>query len=253
LRTAIDWKALGRSIAIYAGFGVFLAILNPFASVSGMPFHAAVAYWVSLIVWGGIAGETLGWLIQRRLPPMPAWAFTLVLSLAMTMVILPAVLLAEAVSERPVGIEDWPVLTFFVWVIAIAGTSLRLIVIQAFKKPAGQLAAAGAGVSASPTAFLERLPIRLRSAELYAIESEDHYLRIHTSAGQELILMRLADAVRELAGVEGLQTHRSWWVAKQGLADVVRGDGRLVLKLKSGAEAPVSRTYAKAVKDAGWA
>jgi DNA-binding LytR/AlgR family response regulator len=103
-----------------------------------------------------------------------------------------------------------------------------------------------------PPAFLERLPLRLRSAELYAIESEDHYLRVHTSAGQELILLRLADAVRELAGVEGLQTHRSWWVAKQGLADVMKGDGRLVLKLKSGAEAPVSRTYAKAVRDAGW-
>ncbi len=102
-------------------------------------------------------------------------------------------------------------------------------------------------------AFLDRLPVRLRGADLYAIESEDHYLRVHTSAGQELILMRLADAVRELAGVEGLQTHRSWWVAKQGLADVVKGDGRLILKLKSGVEAPVSRTYAKAVKDAGWA
>ena len=55
---------------------------------------------------------------------------------------------------------------------------------------------------------------REAAAELYAIESEDHYLRVHTSAGQELILMRLADAVRELAGVEGLQTHRSWWVAR---------------------------------------
>ena len=94
--------------------------------------------------------------------------------------------------------------------------------------------------------------MKLRAAELYAIQSEDHYLRIHTSAGQEMILMRLADAVRELAGVEGLQTHRSWWVAKQGLADVVKGDGRLTLKLKSGAEAPVSRTFAKTVKDAGW-
>ena len=77
--------------------------------------------------------------------------------------------------------------------------------------------------------------------------------RLHTSLGEALILLRLADAVRELASVEGLQTHRSWWVAKQGLADVTRGDGRVTLKLKSGVEAPVSRTYQKAVKDAGWA
>jgi hypothetical protein len=250
LRTAIDWKALGRSLAIYAGFGVFLAILNPFSSVTGMPFHVAAAYWVSLIVWGGLAGEALGWLIQNRLPQMQVWAFALVLSLAMTLVILPAVLLAEAISERPVGPENWPVLAFFVWILAISGTALRLLIIHAFgKKPETQSAAGATGVS---TAFFDRLPIRLRSADLYAVESEDHYLRVHTSAGQELILMRLADAVRELSSLEGLQTHRSWWVAKQGLADVVKGDGRLTLKLKSGAEAPVSRTYLKTVKEAGW-
>ena len=68
----------------------------------------------------------------------------------------------------------------------------------------------------------------------------------------EAFWIRLADAIRELQGLEGLQTHRSWWVARQGLADVVKGDGRLVLKLKSGAEAPVSRTYIKDVRAAGW-
>ena len=84
------------------------------------------------------------------------------------------------------------------------------------------------------------------------MSAEDHYLRVHTSAGETMILMRLADAIRELAGIDGLQVHRSWWVARQGLADATRTDGKLLLKLKSGAEAPVSRTYIKAVKDAGW-
>ena len=67
-----------------------------------------------------------------------------------------------------------------------------------------------------------------------------------------MILMRLADAIRELASLEGMQTHRSWWVAKQGMTELAKGDGRIALKLKSGVEAPVSRTYQKAVKDAGW-
>ena len=64
--------------------------------------------------------------------------------------------------------------------------------------------------------------------------------------------MRIADAIRELSMVDGLQTHRSWWVAREGLADVAREKGRLVLKLKSGQEAPVSRTYAPAVRQRGW-
>jgi DNA-binding LytR/AlgR family response regulator len=100
--------------------------------------------------------------------------------------------------------------------------------------------------------FLERLPLRLREADLYAVEADDHYLKVRTSKGAELILMRLSDALVELEGVEGVQTHRSWWVAKAGVADIRRRDGRSVLLLKDGTEAPVSRTYAKAVRDAGW-
>ena len=87
---------------------------------------------------------------------------------------------------------------------------------------------------------------------MHAVEAEDHYLRLHTSRGQDLILMRLSDAIAELEGIEGAQTHRSWWVAKGAVEDARRGDGRAVLSLKGGVEAPVSRAYAKALREAGW-
>ena len=81
---------------------------------------------------------------------------------------------------------------------------------------------------------------------------EDHYVRAHTSLGSELVLMRLGDAIAELKGVDGRQVHRSWWVARTGISDVRKEGGKLTLILKSGAEAPVSRTYSSAVKAAGW-
>jgi DNA-binding LytR/AlgR family response regulator len=109
-------------------------------------------------------------------------------------------------------------------------------------------AAPGSG----PPKFLERIPLKLRGGELYAVQAEDHYLRLHTSRGSDLILMRLADAVAELEGIEGAQVHRSWWVAKTAVTDAKRADGRAVLTLKNGAEAPVSRSYAGALRDAGW-
>jgi DNA-binding LytR/AlgR family response regulator len=84
------------------------------------------------------------------------------------------------------------------------------------------------------------------------VEAEDHYLRLHTSRGQDLILMRLSDAVAELEGIEGAQTHRSWWVAKAAVEAARRGDGRATLQVKGGVEAPVSRAYAKALREAGW-
>lgn len=100
--------------------------------------------------------------------------------------------------------------------------------------------------------FLERLPHKLKGAEVYAVEAQEHYVRVHTSRGADLILLRLSDAVAELEGLEGAQTHRSWWVAKDAVTDARRADGRAVLVLKSGVEAPVSRTYAKALRDEGW-
>jgi len=103
------------------------------------------------------------------------------------------------------------------------------------------------------SAFLSRLPLKYRQAVLHAVSSEDHYLRVHTSVGDELILMRLADAVRELEGAGGLQVHRSWWVAKAAVRDAARAGGKLTLVLVSGKEVPVSRTYLPAVREAGLA
>jgi DNA-binding LytR/AlgR family response regulator len=94
--------------------------------------------------------------------------------------------------------------------------------------------------------------MKLRGATIRAVQAEDHYLRIHTDRGSDLILMRLSDALDELEGLEGAQTHRSWWVARDAVRDVARGDGRATLTLDGGIEAPVSRRYAKALRDAGW-
>jgi len=67
-----------------------------------------------------------------------------------------------------------------------------------------------------------------------------------------LILMRLGDAIAELEGLEGAQTHRSWWFAKSAVADVTKLDGRAMLTLKDGAEVPVSRGFVKGLRTAGW-
>jgi DNA-binding LytR/AlgR family response regulator len=64
--------------------------------------------------------------------------------------------------------------------------------------------------------------------------------------------MRLSDAVAELDGIEGAQVHRSWWVARDAIADAKRGDGRATLTLKDGSEVPVSRTYARILRQRNW-
>ncbi len=77
-------------------------------------------------------------------------------------------------------------------------------------------------------------------------------MRVHTSGGSTLVRMRFRDAVEAVSAFKGLRPHRSWWVARNAVVDARRSDGRAVLRLKNGVEAPVSRTYSKALRDAGW-
>ena len=77
-------------------------------------------------------------------------------------------------------------------------------------------------------------------------------MRAHTALGSELILLRLRDAMAELDGIDGLQVHRSWWVARHAVDDV-RRDGRNVrLVLPGGLEAPVARANLAVLKQQGW-
>jgi hypothetical protein len=104
----------------------------------------------------------------------------------------------------------------------------------------------------SQPGFLDRLPRSIQSAEIVAVEGEDHYVRVHTSLGRHLLLMRFGDALGELKMLDGLQTHRSWWVAKSAVTAVKRGNGRATLKLANGLEAPVSRRYTQRLRESGW-
>jgi hypothetical protein len=106
--------------------------------------------------------------------------------------------------------------------------------------------------SAAGTPFVNRLPHKLRGAKILAIHGEDHYVRVHTTLGEHLIWMRLSDALAELAGADGGQTHRSWWVAKTAVTGVRRGNGRAVLFLSNGLQAPVSRRFARRLREEGW-
>ena len=167
-----------------------------------------------------------------------------------------------------------PVITLVVWVLTTVfeGSAFDVMRLRSFAGPVACITAFMCMIqylmnrqprqshvytvpqtTAEPGAvFRQRLPFKYRHAELYALSAEDHYLRVHTSAGDTLILMRLYDAIRELDGIEGSQTHRSWWVAKGAVADIARNDGRVSLSLKNTVSAPVSRSFQKSLKQHGW-
>jgi len=104
----------------------------------------------------------------------------------------------------------------------------------------------------APPRILARLPLHLRHARLLAIEAEDHYLRVHTDAGSDLILLRLVDAVAETDGLDGARCHRSWWVARAAVTAVERDGARTLLGIGPALRVPVSRSYLPELRAAGW-
>jgi len=105
-----------------------------------------------------------------------------------------------------------------------------------------------ADANAKP-ALLDRLPLPQR-APLVSISVTDHYVEVSTEKGKTLVLMRLSDAIRETRPTRGLQIHRSHWVALEAVARTVRNGDKLLIELKDGRRLPVSRSFARDVRDA---
>jgi DNA-binding LytR/AlgR family response regulator len=118
--------------------------------------------------------------------------------------------------------------------------------------PASDAVPAGAepgGVLDAP--FLDMLPSHLGRA-LICLENEDHYVRVHTALGSALILMRMRDAVAQLHGADGERVHRGWWVSRHAVAEVVRRERNISLRLTDGREVPVARANVATLRARGW-
>ncbi len=243
------WAEWARSLAISAAAGVVLAFLGALGT-GQLPLTTRLVYWVPLIMGGAIIGNYVAQLVLL-IPRAGAniWLFCTLLAIAVS---IPITVLVAAYSSWMIGFTfSWSSLPYLygsVLVISAAMTGIMMLASQ----PGAVTHAPPAGAAPATVRFMERLPPKLKGAVIYAISAEDHYLKLHTSKGVDLILMRLADAVVELEGLEGAQTHRSWWVARDAVESARREGDRMVLVLKGGAEAPVSRPNVRPLREAGW-
>jgi hypothetical protein len=238
-----DVAGMLRSLAITLVGGLFLALAGAFGTHTA-PLLKRLIYWELLMLLGWLWGVFVSRHFFRIVAwPEPIWARVVVAALVMA-IPFSAVVAGVGVLMFRQLYSNFPALLLPVTVICLVMMAINVLVARNMD---GVTQA-----SSEPPKFLDRLPLKLRGAEVWAVEAEDHYLRLHTSKGQDLILMRLADAVDELEGIEGAQVHRSWWVAREAIADARRGDGRATLTLKDGAEVPVSRTYARLLRERRW-
>lgn len=251
-----------RRAGLLALAALVLTVLGPFGTFQDFAFGPRLVYWFGLVAVGAALFETALRLGLRH-PRLRAghWGYLLATAIVVTAAGQTAVVWgAEALTRGPPAVT-LPELFIYVLVVTLlvspapAWRELKargLLDPPDVSPPAALPAATAAAMPPSRPAFYRRIPGHL-TGDLLALEMEDHYLRIHTDGGSDLILMRLRDAVAELAGADGLQVHRSFWVARAAVTATAReADGRVALTLRNGLRIPVSRSRLAAVRAAGW-
>jgi DNA-binding LytR/AlgR family response regulator len=94
----------------------------------------------------------------------------------------------------------------------------------------------------APPAFATKLR-KVSGTGIVAVEAEDHFIRVHGPEMSELVYCQFGEAVTDLARLDGLRVHRSWWVARAAIAGAVRINGNPGLRLVNGTQVPVGRQY----------
>lgn len=231
-------------LAILAGS--VLAFLGPFGTYLIGGAAELFAYWIGAVLAGVVLYGT-GFRLVGSLAMIGSrkWWFALV---GITLLAsIPEALATRAaafwlwpeLSEAQLPLSAWFAQTAFIGLIAMTIVGIVL----------HRSAAAARDERAPPSS--PGAPAMRLGADVLALQMEDHYVRVHRSTGSELILLPLSRAIEALP-VEGLQTHRSWWVARDAVR-AVEGDARSMrLRLSNDIVAPVARTAVARLRAAGW-
>jgi len=117
----------------------------------------------------------------------------------------------------------------------------------AVKSPETSRPPGRASIASSAPAFLQRFDPPLQGPVL-AVQAQEHYVRVITAEGALCTLYRFSDALREMERFSGLQVHRSFWVADDGVAAIKAGKRGMKIVLRNGEEVPVSARHADVVQ-----
>lgn len=275
LRARLDTRRILTESALMLLLAVMLAATGPF----GTFFHGSgpvrLVYWLRTVLAGYLLfrpGVLLFACAARRFgfPEAAGWSAAVVL-LSAPMALYLWYFGPHVMPDRPLpGIEDF--MDTYAQVLFTSGLAMALLWWRAAPDAAEPTPATGsapapnlpdtvpAQADAAPTPsagprigalLAERLPPHL-GQDVIALQMEDHYVRVHTTRGDTLVLMRMADAVAELEGLDGLRVHRSWWAARDAVTAVERSGRSVTLVLSNGLTVPVARDRLPQLRESGW-
>jgi hypothetical protein len=243
---------------------VLLAVSGPFGTFQSFNLGQRFGYWAVMVVAGNLVGQAAAtyFLEVLREQITQRWPRVIVSGLLASLPVSIVVLVVNGVAYQHVDVESSLMIWLYATIVTLAIVVMFVTLSELMRSPAPVSPETAAPPPAAapvrpepspappPPAILERVPLPQRG-KLIALIVEDHYVDIVTDKGKTLVLMRLADAIREAAPVPGLQIHRSHWVALDAVLRTQRSEGKVLLELANGMKLPVSRGYLPAAKEAG--
>ena len=225
---------------------IVLAVSGPFSTLQDFSFSQRLAYWGAIAVLTFFANMAAAlpmqfWLKHFDLP------FWMPILLAGIVGGLPVTLIVWFINSQIAGTSTSDFQTFLH--LALQCIPISVMVTASYMVIADQIAPEPQperGQTTEAPLFFKRLPIAL-GTDILSLQAQDHYVQVTTARGRDMVLVRLEDAIAELAPLEGVRTHRSWWVATSAITSLKRDGSRQIAILKNGEKVPVSRTYSRAV------
>lgn len=240
-----------RRLAIQLAIGAALGWLGPFGTHEMMALPQRVIYWmISIPVIALFARLAIRTVVGHD--RAKSWPLLLRVAAGASLAGFPAtfiVLLLHGLFVGAMHFDAWGLVEVYLTVTIVIGLVAYPRVLLGAAKRLAEAPSEEPSAPASP--FLRRIPPRL-GTDLLWLSAEDHYIRVTTALGSDLILCRLSDAIAELDGETGQRVHRSHWVARRAVGSIERREGKTSLLLTTGETVPVSQSYVPALRAAGW-
>jgi hypothetical protein len=244
-----------RKLAIWAIFSCAVSIAGPFGTFDGMSWPLRLAYWSGLIGLSIPLHHAIRVLVERQWAGPGFWQSSIMMGLLFSALFSPIVwLVTQPLADR--GMVTHVPLWIMALVTLLGSAVVRAVhglwhhdelerrnspvVVTAVEMPMLQ-----PGLAEQPREvprLLQRIDADKRG-RIQHLSVRDHYVVVQTDLGQSTLLMRFADALNEVEGIDGIRVHRSHWVARTAVAGVERQGGKVHVRLRDGRKVPVSRSY----------
>jgi hypothetical protein len=250
--TLREMRALFSDKRLWTAFGVIVALFvftGPFGTIERLGVAERLGFWLTVhfVTWTiALTGVALVSVWNDDNSRIGIWQTVIGCCLATPFIGFAVSLIRTLFLNEPITVTS----VFWQMVQALPVAIIIGIVAYFFFQPT-QAPPSDAGPGDTQARLMLRLPPEKRGELLY-MSMQDHYVEIVTAKGRELVLLRLADAINEAGGATGIQVHRSHWVAFSAIATMRRDGGKSSVVMSDGTELPVSRTYARALREAGF-